>query len=107
MVDLADVFKALGDPNRLAIFELIRRRCGPNCVPTEDPATTVSRLADEFELALSTVSHHLKELRRADLIRCEKRGQQVFCSVNQEALAAMERFAGLAVIDSRDEGDAA
>jgi len=93
MRDLAGVFKALGDPNRLAIFELIRQRCGPGCVPTDDPATTVSRLAEEFELTLSTVSHHLKELRRADLIRCEKRGQQVFCSVNEQMLRTMENFA--------------
>ena len=97
MTDMAEVFRALGDPNRLAIFELIRSRCGPGCVTTDDPAATVSRLADEFDLALSTVSHHLKELRRAGLIRCERRGQQVFCSVNQEALRDLERFSATAV----------
>jgi ArsR family transcriptional regulator len=94
--DLAGLFRALGDPNRLAIFELIRERCGTECSPVGDPTTTVSRLAEEFDLALSTVSHHLKELRRARLITCERRGQQVFCSVNDEALRLVERFGSTA-----------
>jgi DNA-binding transcriptional ArsR family regulator len=94
MTNLSDVFKALGDPNRLAIFELIRERCGPGCVPTDDPDATISKLAEEFDLALSTVSHHLKELRRAGLIICEKRGQHVFCSVNEERLRELGDYLG-------------
>jgi len=40
----------------------------------------VSKIAEEFEMSLSTVSHHLKELRNAGLIVCEKRGQSVHCA---------------------------
>ena len=45
-------------------------------------------------MSLSTVSHHIKELRNADLIRCEKRGQTVYCSPNTQILEEVERFVG-------------
>ena len=64
---LAQVFKALGDENRLAIFQLLRERCAGGCELTEDGADrTVSEIARAFDLALSTVSHHLKQFRIAE-----------------------------------------
>lgn len=92
---LAPVFKALSDENRVAIFDLIRERCGTGC-ETSDAGIerTVSELAREFDLALSTVSHHLKELRNAGLVVCERRGQRVHCSVNFEMLERLEGFLG-------------
>ncbi len=93
MSDLARVFKALSDENRLAIFELIRARCGRGRrMAQEQIGQSVSQIAEEFDLALSTVSHHLKELKNAGLIRCEKRGQWVYCSPDEEALERIERF---------------
>lgn len=92
--DLASIFKALSDPNRLRIFQLLRERCGPCCrVPEEESGNTVSELAAEFDLALSTVSHHLKELKNAGLITCEKRGQWVYCAPNDAILDQIEVFA--------------
>jgi DNA-binding transcriptional ArsR family regulator len=38
------------------------------------------------------VSHHIKELRNADLIRCEKRGQTVYCTPNTAILEEIGRF---------------
>ena len=55
-------------------------------------SNTVSRLADQFDLSLSTVSHHLKELRMAGLIVCEKRGQTVYCAPNEEVLRKLENY---------------
>jgi len=90
---LARVFKALGDENRLAIFQLLRERCAGGCEVSEDGADrTVSELAKDFDLALSTVSHHLKELRNAGLVICEKRGKQVHCRVNDLLLQELEGF---------------
>ncbi len=90
---LALVFKALGDENRMAIFQLLRRRCGAGCDPGKDSADrTVTAIAKEFDLALSTVSHHLKELRTAGLIIVDKRGTQVHCRVNEELLSRVARF---------------
>lgn len=90
---LARVFKALGDENRLAIFQLLRERCVGGCEVSEDGADrTVSEIAKEFDLALSTVSHHLKELRNAGLVICEKHGKQVYCQVNSALLEELEAF---------------
>jgi ArsR family transcriptional regulator len=90
---LAQVFKALGDENRLAIFQLLRERCAGGCEVSEEGAErTVTEIAKEFDLALSTVSHHLKELRNAGLIVGEKRGKRVYCQVNSGLLKDLEEF---------------
>lgn len=93
MAELASVFRALSDPNRLAIYELIRVR---DPASVADLERSVSALAREFDLSLSTVSHHIKELRQAGLVRCVKRGQTVYCEADPAALAAIERFVGSA-----------
>ncbi len=91
--DLAKIFKALSDPNRLAIFGLLRQRCGTGCrLQAEESDNTVSALAEEFDLALSTVSHHIKELKNAGLITCEKRGLWVYCAPNESVLEQIEAF---------------
>ena len=95
--ELARVFKALSDPNRLKILQLLRECCGPGgCrLSQEDNNNSISKVADQFDLALSTVSHHIKELRRAGLIVCEKRGQTVYCVPNESVLEQVEEFAKL------------
>lgn len=93
--ELAEIFKALSDPNRLKILQLLRECCSPECcAPTEaNGDNTVSRIAGQFDLALSTVSFHIRELKRAGLIVCEKRGQTVYCGPNEEVLRELARFA--------------
>jgi DNA-binding transcriptional ArsR family regulator len=89
LADLAPLFRALSDPNRLAIYRLIRER---DQASVEELERSISALAREFDLSLSTVSHHIKELRRAGLIRCVKRGQTVYCEPDPAALGAIEQF---------------
>ena len=92
--DLAQIFRALGDPSRLAIFELIRECCGDGSESSPvDVRNSVSEIARQFDLSLSTVSHHLKELRTAGLIRCERKGQHILCSIDSDVLAVVEQFA--------------
>ncbi|WP_196217984.1 ArsR/SmtB family transcription factor [Streptomyces blattellae] len=69
--DLAKVFKALGDPVRLRLMSLIASRGagGEVCVCELTPA---------FDLSQPTISHHLKLLRQAGLIDCERRGTWVY-----------------------------
>ena len=88
--ELARIFKALSDPNRLAILQMLRQECGGSC--RFDAGSTVGEIAEEFDIALSTVSHHIKELRTAGLIVCEKKGQWVCCSANPGVLEKMRAF---------------
>jgi DNA-binding transcriptional ArsR family regulator len=93
MADMARVFKALGDPSRLAIFELVRDCGHPGGCTDEEAANSLSQIAERFGLALSTVSHHVKELRDAGLIHCEKRRQKLHCWVDPKVLQELEKFA--------------
>ena len=66
-----DVFKALADPTRRDILELLRS--GPR---------TSGEIADAFTTSWATVSRHLSVLRDADLILAEKQGQHVIYELN-------------------------
>jgi len=94
----ARAFKALGDPTRLAIFSFIRA-CGSQLGIDEESGdcrevseTCVGDICCTFDVAPSTVSHHLKELRNAGLICLEKRGRWVFVRVNEPEMAALAGF---------------
>ncbi|MCU0843710.1 MAG: helix-turn-helix domain-containing protein [Spirochaetes bacterium] len=68
--------KALSNENRLAIFELIRSGHGKGRLD-RDNRLAICEVASNFKMALSTISHHVKELRRAGLIKCERDGQNI------------------------------
>lgn len=94
---LAAMFKALGDPTRLRIFQALR--CCPDAVEIDDtgacrPAGSLSvgEVCCRMDQPMSTISHHLKELRIAGLIRTEKRGRSIYCSINPAALACLREF---------------
>ena len=94
MSDLSKIFKALGDPTRFAIFELVRDCGNPDGCSEEEASDSLSQIAERFHLSLSTVSHHVKELRNSGLIICTKEGQRLYCKVAPEVLQELERFAG-------------
>ena len=74
---LAEVAKALGDPIRLQLVDVLRRHAGKVCV---------CELVPLFDLSQPTVSHHLKVLRDAGLVDCERRGLWAYYYVIPEAL---------------------
>ena len=78
-VDLARVFKAMGDPVRLRLLSLIASHAGGEAC--------VCDLTDVFDLSGPTISHHLKVLREAGLITGERRGTWVYYRVHPELLA--------------------
>ena len=65
------LFKALDDPTRRRILELLRRR-----------DLTAGAIAEHFDVSKPTISHHLDLLRQAGLVLAEKRGQFVLYSLN-------------------------
>lgn len=98
---LALIFKALGDPTRLGIFQTLRccaAAPGSGVGVDEDGqvrpngSLSVGEVCCQIGGSASTISHHLKELRLAGLIRMEKRGRWIYCSVNDEALELISAF---------------
>ncbi len=90
MYDTVKLLKALSHENRLAIFERLRRQ-ELSCDGAEE-GCSVGDIAQQFNLSLSTVSHHLKELKEAGLIKCEQRGQHIYCLINEEAVQELRRY---------------
>ncbi|MBN9515323.1 MAG: winged helix-turn-helix transcriptional regulator [Alphaproteobacteria bacterium] len=66
-VALADLFRLLGDPTRLRIVV--------SCLRTP---LAVSDIADRLGLSVSLVSHHLRLLKGARLVKAERQGKQVY-----------------------------
>jgi ArsR family transcriptional regulator len=92
---IAELFKALGNQQRLNIFLKLAESCCQqvDCDP-ENEGVTVSTLAAGEELALSTVSHHLRELMRAGLINKSKSGKSVYCCINEEQIRYLQDILG-------------
>jgi ArsR family transcriptional regulator len=74
---MAAIAKALGDPIRLQLVDVLRKHAGKVCV---------CELVPLFELSQPTVSHHLKVLREAGIVDSERRGLWAFYYVEPEAL---------------------
>ena len=91
---LAKVFKALSNGNRLKIFSRLAFCCtgvDSRCIDNSASAC-VGEIAQELDLAPSTVSHHIKELHHSGLIEMERQGQSVQCWVVPEAVGEIEAF---------------
>ena len=75
---IATVAKALGDPVRLQLVDVLRKHAGKVCV---------CELVPLFDLSQPTVSHHLKVLRAAGIVGSEREGLWAYYYVIPEALA--------------------
>lgn len=86
----ARIFKALSSPHRLRIFMSLAVTDRPEGgLP---PVKTVGEIGEALDLAPSTVSHHLKELHVAGVIRMERKGQRIECRVEADALTKLASF---------------
>lgn len=94
VVQLSEMFKALGNPHRLALFHRLTSCCAPGTRCSTDEAVRyhVGELGQDLEIAPSTLSHHLKELNRAGLIQMARRGKQVECWVEPATLDYLTIF---------------
>jgi len=80
---IARIAKALGDPIRMQLVDVLRKHAGRVCV---------CELVPLFDLSQPTVSHHLKVLREAGIVGSERRGLWAYYYVNPEALEEVGRW---------------
>lgn len=93
-IKYSNMFKALSNVNRLALFKRLMSCCEPGtkCSPEEAVRFCVGELGEGIDIAPSTLSHHLKELNRAGLVQMERRGKLVECWVEPETLIELAGF---------------
>lgn len=80
------MFKALGDPVRLRMLSVVASHPGGE--------VCVCDLVAAFDLSQPTISHHLRVLRKAGVLECERRGTWVFYRVVPSALAQLAAVLG-------------
>ena len=74
---MAEIAKALGDPIRLQLVDVLRRHPGQACV---------CELVPLFDISQPTLSHHLKKLREAGIVDSERQGLWAYYYVIPDAL---------------------
>ena len=82
--DAAAFLEALGHPFRLAIYRRLVR-AGPS-------GLTVGQIQDEFGVAGSTLSHHLKTMTRIGALEQDRRGTRRLCRVDYALMDALIAF---------------
>lgn len=83
--DMARIFKALCDPNRLIVLDMLRS--GEKCA---------CEILEELHVSQSTLSHHMKILCDSDIVMCESRGKWKYYTLGKEGLeTAYETLGGL------------
>ena len=80
---LASLAKALGDPIRLQLVDVLRKHAGRVCV---------CELTPLFDVGQPTVSHHLKVLREAGIVDSERRGLWAYYYVLPQAMKELEQW---------------
>src|SRR6201984_1844448 len=80
---VASIAKALGDPVRLQLVDLLRKHAGKVCV---------CELVPLFDLSQPTVSHHLKVLREAGIVGFERKGRWAYYFVIPDALKELSAW---------------
>lgn len=76
-----DIFKALGDPTRRKILNMLREK-----------DLTAGEIADNFNMTKPSISNHLNILKNADLVMSDKKGQYVYYSLNTTVFQEIIQF---------------
>ena len=91
-IDVALICKALSDPNRLKIVEMLSsgKKCG-------------CKLLEAFNITQPTLSHHMKILEECGLVTSEKQGKWTHYSLNCDTLKEFKSF--IASLECKKGGD--
>ncbi len=84
-IRMAEVAKALGDPIRLQLVDVLRKHAGKVCV---------CELVPLFDISQPTLSHHLGRLRAAGIVDSERRGLWAYYYVRPDALKELSGWLG-------------
>lgn len=84
---LAEAFRALSNPNRLAMYRQLLRQHS-HSVKT----CALQELVDRLDVGAPTVSHHIRELVAAGLIDVERSGRYLHCRLNEAMRQRLARF---------------
>ena len=79
--DLNALFKALNDPTRREILEMLKAK-----------DLTAGEIADQFDISKPSISHHLDLLRQAGLVVSVKEGQFIYYSLNTTVMDEMLKW---------------
>ena len=82
-IRMAQVAKAVGEPVRLQLVDVLRKHAGKVCV---------CELVPLFDLSQPTVSHHLKVLRQAGIVGSERQGLWAYYYVIPDALEELSAW---------------
>lgn len=90
----SEIFKALSNPNRLKIYLKLLASCkaGEIHQVTEEVCTCIGELGEDLGIVPSTMSHHIKELRRAGLIQIRRQGQRIESWIDKETIEELAAF---------------
>ena len=87
MAGIAAVFKALSNPNRLAVYQIVCR-----AAQKKAKGLTIEGICKEAGMKQPAVSHHVAHLERAGLIDRTKDRWWVHCTPSAQGLALLARF---------------
>lgn len=97
-MELAKLFKALSNEQRLTLFKYIYE-WQLNDMKSDQDLECCSGIEKAFtkacacmSISRSTISHHLKELQNAGLISCTREGKTMSCKVNADAVELIKNF---------------
>lgn len=87
------ILKALGDETRRRILEILKQG-----------DKTAGEIAEQFDITKPSISHHLNILKQAGLVLDERRGQNIYYSINTSVMEdVLEWIMGLMDIKRGDE----
>ena len=90
-LDTAKILRAMSDPKRLRIVDMLS--CGELCA---------CKIQEEFHITQPTLSHDMKVLSEAGIVKQKREGKNIYYSLNNEALTAMHQTLGQMFEDKPD-----
>lgn len=90
-IDISKMLKAMSEPKRLRIVDMLS--CGELCA---------CKILEEFNITQPTLSHDMRVLVEAGIVKDRREGKNIYYSLNREALEAMHQNLGRMFEDKPD-----